>query len=173
MRLSGVLKDEQAVTFRHRLDRVHLGRLAVQMHRHDRARSRRNRPLDTARVEGIGAWVYVDRDRNGSNVRNGEPARDKGLSRHDDFVPRANPGGAQHKTQSVKAIAYADGMFRAAVGGEFALEGLEFRPEDRATAVDHPGDHGHRFGLCFGDHRRKIKEGHAHRPPPNDRIKAS
>ena len=49
VRLAGVLDHDQAVASRDRQDRIHVGRLAVEVHRHDRLGPRRDRRFDLRR----------------------------------------------------------------------------------------------------------------------------
>ena len=55
VRLGGVLDERDPVRARHRQDRVHVGRVPVQVHDHDRLGPRRHRGRDGLRIEVPGA----------------------------------------------------------------------------------------------------------------------
>src|SRR5690606_32810756 len=129
-RLRAVLDDLQAMTLGYGEDRVHLRGSAVEVHREDRLRARRDRGLDQARVDVEGALVDVDEDRRGADVAyrlgGGEEAEGGG----DDLVAWADAEGSEGDDEGVGAAVDADGVLDAEVGGGFAFEGLDLGSAD-------------------------------------------
>jgi hypothetical protein len=69
MGLGRVLDHAQAVAPGDREDRVEIGRLAVEMHRQDRPRARRDRRLDPAGIDVEGRGIGLDRHRRRARPR--------------------------------------------------------------------------------------------------------
>ena len=60
VRLRRILDHDQIVAPRDGQDAIEVDRLAVQVHRHDRLRSRRHRRADRAGVDPVGRRIHVD-----------------------------------------------------------------------------------------------------------------
>ena len=112
---------------------VHVGRLAVQVHRQDDLGARRDGRLDQRRVDVVGARIGLHRHRRGAALADGQPGGDVGVAGHDDFVARPDAHGAQGQVQGVQAVGDADAVGGAAVGGVFAFEGFDFGTADVPT----------------------------------------
>ena len=67
---------------------VHRGRVAVEVHRHDRHGARRDRRRDRVRVEAEAARLDVDEDRLGADQAHGVRGGGERERRHDDLVAR-------------------------------------------------------------------------------------
>jgi hypothetical protein len=130
VRLSGIFDDFQAAPLGQLTDRFHVGRLTVEMHRHDGACPRRNRLLDLVRLDGVHQLVGLDRNRNGAGPRYGQPRGDKGVGGHDHLVARSDSIPSQDQFQRVQSVADPDAVPHAAIRGELGFEGLDLPPQD-------------------------------------------
>src|SRR6266852_3712861 len=133
--LSGVLNDEQFVSLRHREQRVHVGRLAVEVDRKDRFGARGDRRLDPRRVYGEGGWINVDEDGSGTRVPDRGDGGHEGVRDGDDFVARSDAGCQHRKMQRAGATVEGNAMHGAAVSGELALEGSDLVAEYELRAL--------------------------------------
>src|SRR6266496_2545368 len=66
--LSRILNHNQPVPPRHLQNRIHVCRLAVQMHWQDRPGASRNRPLDCSWINRERRWINIDEYGFGSNI---------------------------------------------------------------------------------------------------------
>ena len=103
---------------------------AEQMHRHDRARPRRQAALDVRRVEIERRWVDVGEDRRRADARDRLGRGVEREGRADDLVARADPERAQHQHDRIRAVRDADRPRHAEVRGGLALERVDVRAED-------------------------------------------
>ena len=124
MGLGRVFDHAQTVAARDGVDRAHVGRLAVQVHRHDGAGAWRDGRLDAARIEVVGLRVALHRHWRGAGLADRQPGSDEGRRRHDDLAAGADAPGAQHQVQGVQAIGHGNTVRGAAVLRELALESL-------------------------------------------------
>ena len=142
VRLRRVLDQQQPVPPGQRRQRRHVGQLAVQVHRHDRARARSDRRFHAGRVEIEAQRIGLHRHRHQPVLADREEAGDEGVAGHDDLVALAEraelPVAAQDQRQRIQPVAHAHRMAHAAVGGELALEGGQFLAHDVPARVDHP-----------------------------------
>jgi hypothetical protein len=60
VRLCRILDHDQVAALRDFHDRIHVGRLAVQMHRHDRARPRCYARFDLVDIHRAGDGIDID-----------------------------------------------------------------------------------------------------------------
>src|SRR5690606_32785592 len=134
-RLRAVLDDLQAMTLGYGEDRVHLRGSAVEVHREDRLRARRDRGLYQARVDVEGAFVDVDEDRRGADVADRLGGGEEAERGRDDLVARADAEGAQADHERVGAAVDPYGVLHAQVVGDLALEGLHLGPADELAAA--------------------------------------
>ena len=131
-------------------DRIHVGRLSVQVHGDDRLGLRRDRGLEPGRsivnVSGsmstnTGVAPRVVDGRHGGHER----------ERHgDDLVAAAHAGGEQREMQRARAAVDADAVLRLAVGGELLVERRDFTPERERARVEDALDGGVHLGLDTG-----------------------
>ena len=136
MCLGAVLDQGDVAGAAKRLDPVEIGRLAIQMHDHDRADGRQpGRRVFQHAVQCIGVHCEVDGvDIDQQGRRPGH--LDRGHSRHggvrhgDDGAAGSDAQSAQGERNCVGAIAAADGVRQAKPGGEFSLEGATFVAQD-------------------------------------------
>ena len=137
MRLTAVFNERQIVASGQRRECCHVGRLAIQVHRHERSRPRRDGCGARARIHRQRPVIDVHDDRCGSGGDDRQRRVGSGDRRHDDFVARADPGRTQQQRDSVCPRSSADGESRAAGGGELGLERFELRAEDVPPARCH------------------------------------
>ncbi len=129
--LRGVLDDDQAALPRDGEDRVHVGRLAVEVHRDDRLRARRDGGLELRRVHRVGARVNVHQPRARARVADGRDGGDERERHGDDLVARPDAGGEQRQVQRAGAGVDGDAVAGGAVGGELLLERGDFAARAR------------------------------------------
>ena len=103
------------------LERVHVGGLAVEMHRQDRARARRDRGRGRVRIERQPLGIDVGEHRPRAGHHDGERRVGRRERRRDHLVARADVERAQDQRDRVGAGADADGVRAPAGGRELAL----------------------------------------------------
>ena len=145
--LGAVLDDLQTVFLGDRADLVHVGRLAEQVHRQDRARAPGYGGADGLRVDVEAAGQDVHEHRDGAAVADGLGGGDEGEGGGDDLVALADAGGAQGQVQGIGTGGAAEGVTHAKVVGGFLLEGLHIGAEDVA-GIGQRLQHG-RFDFVF------------------------
>ena len=158
LRLRHVLDHFQPVLVGQRHDGVHVGRLAVEMDRHDRPGARRDRGGDPLGIDVDPAGRRLDRHHRGAHRRHREPGRDIGVGRHDHLVAGAEVPGAQHQLQRLQPVAQADAVRGAAEGGVLGLEGLDFLAEHEPARFHDAGIGGIELGLQLGIDRLHVEE---------------
>ncbi len=158
-RLGGVLDHRDARLARQLQDRVHVGGEPVEMDRHNRARSRRNRARHSRDLQIECHRIDVHEDRRGADSVHRPGRREKRKRRHDDF--RAGPDAKRHERndQCVGARGHADGVTYFEPLGELAFERLDLGSEDEALTV---GDARERLDDLVADRRvlrREVEQG--------------
>ena len=140
MRLRRVLDQQQPVLSGQHLQRRHVGQLAIQMHRHDRARARPDGRRHAGRVEVERHLVGFHRHRYQPVLADRQETGDEGIAGHDDLVAVGEgaelPVGTQHQRQRIEAVAHAHRVAHAAPAGELPLEGRQLVAEHVAARVD-------------------------------------
>ncbi len=154
MRLAAVLDDREVVSRGDRFDRGHVGRLAVEVHRQDRARLRTDRGFNLARVDRQPHRIDVGEHRARAGHHDRERGVGRGQRRRDHFVAGADAERAQDQRDRVGAGADADRVRGAGGGGELLLERLDLRPEHEPAARDHAIDRGAHVGRIVFRHQR-------------------
>ncbi len=121
------------------MQRVVVGRQAVQIDRQDGARARRDRLFDSRRIEVEGPRVDVDEDRNGQVMQDGRGGGQEGQRRDDDLVARLAAGRGDGGVQRGRARAERQGVLRPDEGGILLLERLDLRvmDADELAALEH------------------------------------
>ena len=98
--LRRVFDHNQPMPARHVHNRVHVGRLAVEMHGQDRLRARRDRGLNRGRIHRESAGINIHQNGARSAVGDGGNAGDKSERHGDDFIARTDSGRKQREMQS-------------------------------------------------------------------------
>ena len=160
--LRGILDHQQVVPPRDRQDGVEVDRQAVEMDRHDGARSRIDRCRESIGVDGVGGRIHVDEDRPGAGRGNGQDRRDEAVGRGDDFVARAHAEDTQRQLDRGKTGADANCMARPDEGGVVRLEALDRGTEDEVAARDDVSNRGVQIAADRCVLRAEIDERHTH-----------
>ena len=143
--------------------RRHVGGLAIQVHRQDRARPGSNRARDLIRIEREAHRIDVREDRTRAGHHDRE-RRVRGRQRRgDDFVARADAERAQDERDRVGPCADAHGMRRAHRSRELGFERLDLGAEHEPAARDDTIDGGADVVPVVTRHERQ--EGDAPRNP--------
>ena len=93
----------------------------------------------------VGAAIHEDGG--GAGDPDGFGGGEEGVRVGDDFVARADAEGHERQPDGVGAVAEADGVLGAVIGGELAFELLEHRALDVVAAQQHLLDVGINFRL--------------------------
>jgi hypothetical protein len=142
VRLAVVFDHLQAVLRRDGHDGIHVGRLAVEMHRDNGLGLLRDDRGNERRVDVVGDRVAIDQHRHRAKRGHRERRGDEGVAGHDHFVARADAHRLEGQAQGVEARAHADGVLRPHHPGELALEGVDLRAEDVLAVHDDVADGG-------------------------------
>ena len=155
--LAAVLDHREVMPRRNPFDRSHVGGLAVEMNRHDRAGPGSYGRNDAFRVDREANRIDVGEH----GTRAGHHDRQGGVRcgerRGDHLIARPDAERAQHERDGVGAVADANGVRRASRGGEFRFERLDFRSQHEPAPRDHPVDRAPHVRRIFA--RRKRHEG--------------
>jgi hypothetical protein len=134
-RLGAVLDQHRAGPVGHLGDRVHVGHLAEQVHRHDRPGTVADDRRQRVRVHGIAVRLDVDEHRLAARQHHRRGRREEGVDGHRHLVARLDAAGAQGEDQPVGAVVDGDRMPGAGVGGDRALELGHLAPMGVLAAV--------------------------------------
>ena len=88
MGLGGILDHHQVAPAGDLQNRIHVGRLAIEMHRNNGFRFGRDGGFDLRGVDGVRRGVDVHENRRGPGVTDGRDRGYEGEGRGDDFVSR-------------------------------------------------------------------------------------
>ena len=158
VRLARVLDDGDALAPRDVENRVHVGRLAVQVHGNDGFRPRGDGGFELRRIHRPIARLDVHEHRRGARVFDGRDGGHEGVRDGDHFVAASDAGGEQRQVQGARAAVDADGVARVAIGGKRLLERGHRRAEDELRFVEHAEHGGVDFGLEGAVLRLEIDE---------------
>jgi hypothetical protein len=163
VRLATVLDDQEAVSIGDLHQRRHVGRLTVQMHRHDGLRPRRDR----GSCRGGGQRQPVGIDIGKHRPRADHHDRQRGVGRRyrcgDDFVTGAHVERPQRQRERIRAGVHADGVDRIRCGGELLFECLELGAEHEPPARDDALDGGPDVGRVAAGHEAEERNHSASR----------
>ena len=106
----GVFDQREMVTIADVAEARHVGELAVEVHRDDRARARRDRRFDRARIDEPGARVDVGEHRHGAVKERRVRRGDEGHRRGDDLVARRDTERVQREGEPHRAARDADDL---------------------------------------------------------------
>ena len=162
VRLRRVFDDRDAVAVGDREDGVHRRRLAVEMDRQDRLGARRDRRLESSRVEGAPPQVDVDEDRPRADVADRPGGGDEGHRHRDHLVAGTDVEGVEGEVERARAAVDGDRVRAAAVRREVAFEALDPGAEDEGRVVEHAGELVQQLGAQALDLGLEVDEGDAH-----------
>ena len=144
-------------------DRVHVARLAAEVHRQDRLGAGRDSCLDLRGVEVQGRGLAVHQHRPPPQVLDDRHRGREGHGAGDDLVARPDPHRLERQVQRCGAGVHRHGVLAADVGGEVPLELLDHRAGGEpagAQAADH------RLDLLLAEQRLgEGQESGSHRAP--------
>ena len=123
--LGRVFHHPQAVRAGHPHDRIHVGRLAEQVHHDDAAGARRDRRLDRVGGDAPRGGIDVDEHRLAAAIAHGVGGGDVGHRGHDHLVARLHVHAGEDEMERRRAVRHAEAEPRPARGGELPLEPRE------------------------------------------------
>ncbi len=141
--------------------RVHVGHLPVQVHRHQRMGSRSDRGGHSAGIEAVVSLGDVDDDRDSASLRHRLECRDERGSRDDDLIVRLEAGSEQAEPERVEAARDADTVIDAAVLRECRLEARNGGSVRECPRLEELPDLREQPLLQRSACRREVEEGHA------------
>ena len=139
MRLAAILDDGERASCGDAANRVHIGRLAVQVHGHDRPRSRGDGGVTGGGVDRQRIRLDVDDHRPGAGGDHRQTGIRGGHRRDDDLVAGADVEGAKRERDRIGAVADADRMGGAAGGGELRSRMPRLRARARTSRARRRG----------------------------------
>lgn len=135
--LGGVLDHDQLVAVGDRVDLVHVGRLAVEAHRHDGLGARGDGGLDLGGVDIAGVRLDIHEDRLGAEQHDDLGRRNEGKRGRDDLVTRLDPHRHQADQQGFGAAGHGDAVLGPGIGFELLLEFAHLRAHDVLAMLQH------------------------------------
>src|SRR6266487_7198140 len=108
--------------FQHRL---HVYRMAIQMHRENGTRAGGQHSFELTPVHGIGLWINVNKNGSGSHHRNRLNGCNKSVGDGNDFITRAYSTCSKSQGQSIRSRREAYPILTSTIGCEFLLELLK------------------------------------------------
>ena len=146
-------------------DGIHVRDLSEQVNGDDGARARRDGLFQEVGVHRVARGVDIDEHRSRPGVGDRLGGGHERAGDGDDLVPRADPQRQQAEPEGIGAVADADGVRRAAEGGELLLE---LRDKGAAGERSRVHDFGDRAQELLAQRRvmgAKVQEGdlHVHR----------
>ena len=139
-RARGVLHQRQTVAAGELEERIHVGRQAQLVHRHDRLRAGRDGTLGGRRIEVVGARVHVREDGGRAVLPDGVRGGDERQRRHDHLVPRSDARDVERELQRGRAVRRRHRLGRADACRERLLELAHARTLRDPARRDHVGD---------------------------------
>ena len=151
VRLRGILDDLQVVALGNLEQRIHVHRVAVDVHRHDRPRPGRDARFDLGDVHRPRQRVAVDHDWPGACQQDWHRARDDGERGQDDLVAGLQVEQADGDLQGHAAVRDRDAVRSTAIVRPTRFEGFDVRPGARDPT--RPQRLHHRRVVGFGQQR--------------------
>ncbi len=133
MGLGRVLDDQQTMFVGDGLDRVHFGRLTVQVYRHNGFGSGGDRTGDPSGIEVVGFRIVVDQNGSSPGVIDAQHCCNKRVRGGDDLITRPDSQALHCQCQRVQPAADADAVLGLAVGGKLLLESRQVRAGDEIS----------------------------------------
>ena len=140
--LRRVLDHRQIVARGDRANGVHVGALAVEAHRHQRAGARRDGGLDQRRIDVAGVRLDIDEHRHRAEQHDRLGRRREGERRRDDLVTGLKTDRHQADQKRLGAAGDGDAVGCAGGGRERRFELRHFGAHDVLAVVEHALDAG-------------------------------
>ena len=109
---------------------VEIGRLPVEMDRHNRPGARPDGRRNRRGVDGVGVAVHVDQHRRRADGGDRQHRGDERVRRGDDFVAGADAVGAQRQLDGGQTSADSNRVARADERGVFGFELFDGRARE-------------------------------------------
>ncbi len=135
--LGVVFDDKQLMLVGDFADGLHVSALAVKVNRHDGLGLRRDGRFDFRGVNALGLGIAINQDGSRTGDPDGFGSGEESIGVGDAFVTSSDAEGHEREPDCIRAVADADGVFGAAVGGEFAFKALEHGPEHVIATLDY------------------------------------
>ena len=146
-RLCTILNYQQIISSRDPGDGRHVCGQAIKMHWDNCLGSGCNGHVDLRDIDVARLGVAVHKDWSGACQPDGLRGGEKSVRVRDDFVAGTDAQRHQHEPNGIGAVAHADGVFHAVIGGQLALELFEHRTLDVIAAQQNLLDVGVNFLL--------------------------
>ena len=98
--IEGVFDHDQSTFVSELPNRIHVGRMAVQVHRKNGFRSRSDGTLDGSDIHGVCVRVYVHQDRLGTSMGYCQRGSDEAVRGGNDLVAGSDVVGSESQLQS-------------------------------------------------------------------------
>src|SRR5262249_26689254 len=95
IRVAGVLDHDKTMPSSNTPNRIHVGRMSVEVYRNNRFGARRNRTFQLRGVHSVGLGIDIHQDGSSATIGNSKSGGDKGIGGSYSFVSRANAVGSQ------------------------------------------------------------------------------
>ena len=116
-------------------NRVHVGTLAEEMHRHDRLRPTRDLLFDFVSIDVVRQRVDIREHGRRPESGHGAGRGKERERRHDDFIAGADIESREGQQERIGPIGTTDGVVRPAIFGGFGLERGHFRAKDHLAGL--------------------------------------
>ena len=151
--LRAIFDDAQPPPPRQPGDRLHIGGLAVEMHRQHRGRATRRgriqRPFERGGVDRKPARLDIDQHRHGAGPLDRGDGRNRRVRDGKDQIAGADAAGPQRQLDRVGAAAGADRVPGPEPGRKRLFERCDLAAENVLPAFQHAGNRGVDLGLRF------------------------
>ena len=141
-------------------NRSHVGRMSVQVHRHDRLRPRRDRGAAGRRVHRVICRMDVHEDRLCPGALDGAHGRHGGVGHGDDLVSRPDSAGPQREFDGVGAVGHAHRKTHIVISGKRSLEDFDLWAKNVPAAIQHSRRRRRDLVRELFLQRQQIVEGH-------------
>jgi hypothetical protein len=131
--LAGILDHVDAELIGDFQDGLHVGGLAIKMHRHDGPSSRRDGLPQPLGIERARLGLDVHEHRRGADIADRPDRCDKRHRDGDDLVAWDEAEYLQRQMQRAGAAVDADAMANLAKSGEIPLKGFNGRAQDKPS----------------------------------------
>jgi len=134
--LGSVFDDLESVLAGDAEDGVHVGGLAVDVHRYDGRGLAGDSGFDPVRVDTVGLGVDVHHDGNAAGVNDGLDGGEEGVGWDDDLEAGLEGKSLEGERDGVGAGGTGQAVIGLTVLGEFGFEGLDVITEEEAHLVE-------------------------------------
>ena len=161
-------------------NRIHVGRLPVQMHRDDAHGARRDRGVEGPGVHRHGRVIDIHEPDDPAGLRDRLRCCDEGVRNGDYLIARANAEGLVREPERIRAAVEAHRFRNSDVCGELPLESGHLGPADESRRLQRPTERGNQLllqrpVLCHevekGNSGQEILRGGGHRSAGSEVVR--